>query len=157
MQIWVDGDACPKTIKAILFRVATRARISTIIVSNHYLSVPASTFIKKIIVGAGFDVVDNYIVNNLGPNDLVITADIPFADAVITKGGFALNPRGELYSSNNIKQHLSSRNLNESIRSSGLITGGPSKENAKETQKFANALDSWVTKNHTPKSLDSDD
>jgi len=148
MKIWVDGDACPKTIKAILFRVAIRAKILTTIVSNHYISVPISPFIKKIVVEMGFDVVDSYIINNLGNNDLVITADIPFADAVITQGGCALNPRGEMYSKNNIKQHLSSRNFNEAVRSSGVITGGLRQENAKETQKFANALDSWVTKNH---------
>lgn len=145
MQIWIDGDACPKTIKDILFRMAIRTQTSLIVVSNHPLSAPSSPFIKRIQVGAGFDVVDKYIVDCIQPGDLVITADIPFADAVVTQGGFALNPRGELYSANNIKQHLGSRNFNESLRSTGMITGGPNKHSSKEIQRFANNLDKWIT------------
>jgi uncharacterized protein len=149
MQIWIDGDACPRTIKDIVFRMTIRTKISLIVVANHPIPTPISPFIKKILVGSGFDVVDKYIVANIQPGDLVITADIPFADDVVTKGGFALNPRGELYSANNIKQHLGARNFNETLRGSGQITGGPSKQSAKEVQKFANALDSWVAKNKT--------
>jgi len=145
MQIWIDGDACPKVIKDILFRMAIRTGTSLIVVSNHPLTIPASRHIKRIQVGAGFDVVDQYITEHIEPGDLVITADIPFADAVITKGGFALNPRGELYTVNNIKQQLSSRNFNESLRGSGMITGGPTKQNAQDIQRFANQLDRWIT------------
>ena len=144
MQIWIDGDACPKTIKEILFRMAIRTKTSLIVVSNHALTSPASPFIKRIQVGAGYDVVDKHIVNSVEPGDLVITADIPFADDVITKVGMALNPRGELYSANNIKQHLGVRNRNESMRGAGLLSGGPSTHSSKEIQRFANNLDKWV-------------
>lgn len=147
MQIWIDGDACPKIIKDILYKTAVRAKIPLIIATNRPISVPTSPFIKKVVVGLGFDVVDKYIVANLESCDLVITADIPFADEVVSKDAFALNPRGELYTKNNIKQHLSARNLNEAIRGSGQITGGPNKQNAKEVQRFANTLDTWVAKN----------
>ena len=111
MQIWIDGDACPKPIKDILFRTAIRTQTPLIVVSNHALNTPASPFIKRNQVGAGFDVADRHIVDNMQAGDLVITADIPLADDVVTKGGLALNPRGELYSENNIKQLLGQRNL----------------------------------------------
>ena len=147
MQVWIDGDACPKVIKEILYRMATRTKTSLIVVSNHAVSIPPSPFIKRIQVGSGFDVVDIYITDNISPSDLVITADIPFADSVITRGGFALNPRGEFYSENNIKQRLGSRNANETLRASGMISGGPSKYSPKDIQKFANTLDAWITQN----------
>lgn len=147
MQVWIDGDACPKVIKEILYRMATRTKTSLIVVSNHTVSIPPSPFIKRIQVGSGFDVVDIYITDNISPSDLVITADIPFADSVITRGGFALNPRGEFYSENNIKQRLGSRNANETLRASGMISGGPSKYSPKDIQKFANTLDAWITQN----------
>ncbi|HBI22297.1 MAG TPA: YaiI/YqxD family protein, partial [Legionella sp.] len=101
MQIWMDGDACPKPVKDILFRTATRTKIPLIVVSNHALSTPASPYIKRYQVGAGFDVADNHIVDHMQAGDLVITADIPLANDVVDKGGWALNPRGELYSINN--------------------------------------------------------
>lgn len=144
MQIWIDGDACPKIIKDLLFRASMRTHTYLIVVSNHPLSVPASPYIKKWQVGAGFDVVDQYIVEHVKLDDLVITADIPFVDAVVSKGAFALNPRGELYSSLNIKLHLAMRNLNESLRSCNLIRGGPEKISPKEIQIFANALDRFL-------------
>ncbi len=144
MQIWMDGDACPKPIKDILFRTATRMQTTLVVVSNHALNTPASIFIKRCQVGAGFDVADNYIVDNMLAGDLVITADIPLADDVVTKGGCALNPRGELYTSNNIKQLLSQRNHNETLRGGGMIHGGPAKFGHKEIQKFANALDKFL-------------
>lgn len=144
MQIWIDGDACPKPIKDILFRTAIRTQTALIVVSNHALSTPASVFIKRSQVGAGFDVADNYIVDNMQAGDLVITADIPLADDVVTNGGVALNPRGELYTENNIKQLLSQRNHNETLRGGGMISGGPAKFGPKEIQKFANALDKFL-------------
>lgn len=146
MKIWIDGDACPKLIKDLLFRAAVRTQTSLIFISNHYVSTPSSPFIKKHQVGAGFDVADQHIVNHLQAGDLVITADIPLADAVVSKGGFALNPRGELYSANNIKQHLSHRNFNESLRSCQMINSGPAKFSQKEIRDFANQLDSFIAK-----------
>lgn len=141
MRIWVDADACPKMIKEILFRAAVRTQTLTILVSNQFLITPISPFIKKIQVSAGFDVADNQIVKDMDSGDLVITADIPLAHEVVNKGGIALNPRGERYTSDNIKQRLSIRNLNEELRSSGINTGGPPKISQKEIQIFANNLD----------------
>lgn len=145
MQIWIDGDACPKVIKDLLFRAAIRTQTIVTVVSNHPLSIPSSPYIKHWQVGFGFDVADQYIVDHMQSGDLVITADIPLADAVVTQGGVALNPRGEVYSSQNIKQHLAMRNLNESLRSCQMITGGPEKLSQKETQAFANSLDRFLT------------
>lgn len=144
MQIWVDADACPKVIKDILFRAANRTKTLLILVSNQPLSSPPSPFIKKIQVTAGFDVADNEIIQKMQLGDLVITADIPLANAVVDKGGIALNPRGELYTHSNIKQRLSIRNFSEGLRSSGVITGGPDKISKKEIQNFANRLDQFL-------------
>lgn len=144
MRIWVDADACPKVIKEILFRAANRTKINIILVANKPLSVPSSPFIKTIQVSGGFDVADNYIVQQMNRGDLVITADIPLADAVIQKNGTALNPRGELYSEDNIKQRLSMRNFSETLRSTGMTTGGPDKISKKEIQAFANCLDCFL-------------
>lgn len=146
MKIWVDADACPKTIKEILFRAAIRTKTKLILVSNHAISTPASLFISKIQVITGFDVVDNKIIQNLESGDLVITADIPLADAVINKAGIALNPRGELYSKENIKERLSLRNFSTDLRSSGVQTGGPSALSKNEIQRFANALNLILSK-----------
>ncbi|MDP3560243.1 MAG: YaiI/YqxD family protein [Legionellaceae bacterium] len=141
MQIWMDGDACPKPIKEVLYRAAIRTKTCLILVANHYISTPSSPFIKKHQVGAGFDMADKTIVAHMQPGDLVITADIPLADEVVSKGGTALNPRGELYTENNIKQHLARRNLNEVLRGGGLMSGGPAKLDNKNVQIFANSLD----------------
>ena len=149
MQIWIDGDACPKPIKEILFRTAIRTATPMIVVSNHALNTPASPYIKRNQVGAGFDVADKHIVDNMQAGDLVITADIPLADDVVTNGGWALNPRGELYSENNIKQLLGQRNLNETLRGGGMISGGPPKFGPKEIQRFANALDKFLAQRST--------
>lgn len=141
MKIWIDGDACPKAIKEILFRAAIRCKIPLIIVSNHFFSIPASPYIQRIIVNAGFDVADQHIVTQIQARDLVITADIVLADLIIAKQAMVLNPRGELYSANNIKQILAMRNLNESLRNNGLISGGHGKLGPKEVQNFSNHLD----------------
>lgn len=147
MQIWVDADACPKAIKEILFRAVNRTKINMTLVANQLISVPTSTFIKTVKVAPGFDVADNYIVCNVNAGDLVVTADIPLADAVIEKGSFALNPRGDFYTANNIKQILSMRNFSADLRSSGLITGGPNVLGKKDVMRFANSLDRFLT-NH---------
>lgn len=144
--ILVDADACPKVIKDILYRAVLRLKINMILVANQPLTIPKSNFIRSIVVGAGFNVADQYIINISTPGDLVITADIPLASEVIKKGAFALNPRGELYTSNNIKEKLSIRNLMDEIRSGGQLTGGPAPLTNKDNQKFANALDSFFAK-----------
>ena len=145
MQIWVDADACPRVIKDILFRAAIRTQTPLIIVSNHALMIPASEYITKIQVAAGFDVVDNRIVESIEKGDLVITADIPLADAVIHRMGAALNPRGELYTSKNIKERLAMRNLSTDLRSSGVRTGGPDALSKRDIQKFSNELDKLLS------------
>jgi uncharacterized protein YaiI (UPF0178 family) len=145
MRVWVDADACPKVIKEILYRAANRTKITVILVSNQTLQVPLSPFIKRMQVPAGFDMADNQIVQKMQCGDLVVTADIPLADAVVDLGGSALNPRGELYSKNNIKQRLSMRNFNESLRSCGIITRGQSRLSQREVHTFANCLDKLLT------------
>ncbi len=144
MQIWVDADACPKVIKDILFRAANRTKTPLILVSNQLLDIPASPFISKIKVPHGFDVADNHIVKHMQKGDLIITADIPLADAVIDKEGIALNPRGELYSKSNIKQRLSIRDFSTQLRNSGVNTGGPNKISQREIQAFANYLNRYL-------------
>ncbi len=145
MQIWVDADACPNVIKEILFRAATRTKTWVILVSNQPLYSPPSLYIKKRVVSKGFDVADNQIIQDMQKGDLVITADVPLASAVIEKGGIALNPRGELYSENNIKLRLSLRDFSEGLRNSGVSIGGPAKLSKKEIQAFANSLDQFLT------------
>jgi uncharacterized protein YaiI (UPF0178 family) len=147
MTIWVDADACPNTVKEILFRAAIRKKIIMILVANQALNIPRSPYIKQIQVSSGFDVADNMIIEKAQNGDLVITADIPLADAVISNGAIALNPRGKLYSKENIKQNLSVRNFNESLRSNGVLTGGPPPLGKKEIQAFANFLDQYLAKN----------
>ncbi len=149
MQIWVDADACPKVVKEILFRVADRAKIQVTLVANQSLVTPPSAFIKSIRVSAGFDVADNYIVQEIQKDDLLITADIPLAAEVIEKGGHALNPRGELYSIETIKQKLVMRDLMDQLRGSGEMTGGPPPLNQRDRREFANQLDRFVAKWHS--------
>lgn len=143
-QIWVDADACPKAIKEILYRAAIRVKTIIVFVANQPLTIPKSPFIQTIVVSKGFDVADDRIVDNMIAGDLVITADIPLANAVLEKKGIALNPRGELYTPENIKQKLSIRNLNEQLRNSGVISGGPPTLHAREIQAFANRLDQFL-------------
>lgn len=147
ITIIVDADACPKAIKEILYRAVTRLKIPMILVANTPLALPKSHLIKSVLVGSGFDVADKHIIEIAAPGDLVITADIPLADQVIKKGAFALNPRGELYDQNNIKEKLSIRNLMDEIRGTGQLTGGPAPLSNKDNQKFANALDRFLAKN----------
>lgn len=146
MHIWVDADACPKLIKDVLFRAAHKRQIYLTLVSNHALTSPPSPYIDKMQVMAGFDVADDKIVEKIKLGDLVITADIPLADAVIDKGAIALNPRGELYTKANIKERLSIRNFNTDLRGSGVQTGGPPGLGKNEVQRFANMLDGLITR-----------
>ncbi|EJN6958599.1 YaiI/YqxD family protein [Photobacterium damselae] len=147
MKIWVDADACPNVVKEILFRVANRVGVQVTLVANQFIRVPVSAHIRSIQVEAGFDVADNYIVQQVEAGDLVITADIPLADEVITKNGHALNPRGEMYTKETIKQRLQMRDFMETLRSSGIQTGGPAPLSQADRQNFANKLDSFIAKN----------
>ncbi len=144
MQIWVDADACPKPIKDILFRAAERTAITTTLVANHALQPPPSRYIKFLQVKSGFDVADNEIVKRLSAGDLVITGDIPLAGEVLGKGGHAINPRGERYTPDNIKERLNMRDFMDMLRGSGIDTGGPSALNARDIQAFANQLDRFL-------------
>lgn len=146
MQIWVDADACPNVIKEILFRAAERRQVQVTLVANGALRIPQSAYIRSLQVEQGFDVADNRIVALVQKDDLVITADIPLAAAVVAKDAHALNPRGELYTPDNIKERLAMRNLMEQLRSSGTITGGPPALNQSDRMTFANSLDRLLTR-----------
>lgn len=146
MRIWVDADACPNVIKDIVFRAAQRVRVLTTLVANQLIKTPPSPYISKVQVRAGFDEADKYIAAAVEQGDLVITADIPLASQVIDKGGYALNPRGELYTRDNIRQRLGLRNFMEELRSSGVHTGGPSSLSQSDRQAFANELDRFLTR-----------
>lgn len=141
MQIWVDADACPNAVKEILFRAAERRKIPLILVANQPIRVLSSPWIRAIQVGAGFDVADDAIAAQVQSGDLVVTADIPLAAAVIDKDALALNPRGDLYSRDNIREQLTLRNFMDGLRSSGVDTGGPPPFSHVDRQAFANQLD----------------
>jgi len=149
MQIWVDADACPVVIKEIIFRAAERLQISTTLVANQMLRTPPSRYIRAIQVPSGFDVADAHIVDQLAAGDLVITADIPLASLVIERGAHALNPRGELYTTANIREILTMRNFMEELRGAGVETGGPAAFSLSDRQTFANQLDRFLAK-HLP-------
>lgn len=144
MKIWVDADACPGVIKDILFRAANRTGTLLTLVANQPIQVPASQFIRTVRVGSGFDVADNEIVKRVEPGDLVVTADIPLAAEVIEKGGHALNPRGELYTTENIRARLNMRDFLDTMRASGVNTGGPAAINQRDRQAFGNSLDRFL-------------
>ena len=145
IKLWVDADACPNVIKEVLFRAAERAQVLLTLVANQPLRTPPSRFIKSIKVAAGFDVADNEIVKLTQSGDLVITADIPLAAEVIEKGGFALNPRGEMYTAETIRQKLTMRDFMDELRGSGVNTGGPPAISQRDRQSFANELDRFLT------------
>jgi uncharacterized protein YaiI (UPF0178 family) len=146
MQIWVDADACPGVIKEILFRAADRARIPITFVANQAMRIPSSPYVRFMQVGAGFNVADERIIELLHPQDLVITADIPLAATAIEKGAHALNPRGELYTKDNIRERLAMRNFMDELRGSGVATGGPAVLNQRDRLAFANSLDSFLAR-----------
>jgi len=146
VQIWVDADACPNVIKEILFRVAERARIMVTLVANQPVPVPRMQYVRAVQVAQGFDIADNEIVLRCEPGDLVVTADIPLAAEVIAKGATALNPRGELYTKENVKARLDMRDFMDAMRSSGIHTGGPPALNQRDRQAFANALDRFIAR-----------
>ena len=141
MNIWVDADACPVVIKEILFRAAERTCVLTTLVANQPMRVPSSRFIKTLQVSPGFDVADNEIVKRIEPGDLVITSDIPLAAEILEKGGQALSPRGELFSKEDIGARLNMRDFLDTMRASGLETGGPPALSQGDRKQFANHLD----------------
>lgn len=146
MRVWVDADACPNMIKEVLFRAAQRRKVQVTLVANQPVKVIPSPFIKAIQVSAGFDVADNYIVEQVEAGDLIITADIPLAAEAIEKGGLVISPRGELLTAENIRPRLNMRDFLEQMRSSGEHTGGPAALTPNDKQAFANALDRLITK-----------
>ncbi len=141
MRILVDADACPTVIKEILYRAAERVEVPLTLVANQALRVPASPYIDTVQVPAGFDVADQRIAEMVEEDDLVVTADIPLAAAVVEKGATALNPRGELYTEENVRERLAMRNLMDELRSTGVATGGPAALSKSDRQSFANQLD----------------
>ncbi|WP_417391839.1 YaiI/YqxD family protein [Gimesia sp.] len=145
MQVWVDADACPAEIKEVLFRAAKRTQVKVTLVANQPLRTPRSEFVDSLLVPAGLNVADQRIVELTEAGDLVVTADIPLAAQVVEKGAQALNPRGTLYTDENVGQRLASRDLMDDLRGEGLVTGGPANFNAKDRQAFANQLDRWLT------------
>lgn len=150
MHIWVDADACPKVIKEILFRAAERTGVAITLVANQPLATPRLKNIRTLRVGSGFDVADNEIVKRMTAGDLVITADIPLAALVIARGGYGLNPRGELYTTENVRTRLDMRNFMDSLRASGVETGGPASFSQSDRQSFANQLDRFLSLHYPP-------
>lgn len=144
MQIWVDADACPNVIKEILFRAADRAQIVVTLVANQLIRTPPSRFIRSLRVVSGFDEADNEIVRRCEAGDLVITADIPLAADVINKQAIALNPRGERYTPETIRERLTMRDFMDTLRASGVQTGGPDSLSQRDRQQFANELEKWL-------------
>lgn len=146
MQIWVDADACPKVIKEILFRAADRCKVNCTFVANQLIFTPHSVYLKAIVVESGFDVADRKIVELCAAGDLIITSDIPLASDVIAKGGWVLDSRGERLSKENIGERLNMRDFMDTLRASGIDTGGPSAMNASDRQNFARELDRFLAK-----------
>ena len=145
-RIWVDADACPAVIKEVIFRAAARTGTQTTLIANHAMRVPASPLIRFMQVASGFDVADNEIVRRAQAGDLVITSDIPLAAEVIDKGAEALSPSGELYAEGNIRDRLNMRDFMETLRASGVQTGGPSALSQSDRKAFADQLDRWLTR-----------
>jgi uncharacterized protein YaiI (UPF0178 family) len=145
MKIWVDADACPVVVKEILFRAAQRAKVPMTLVANQSVSVPASPYITTLRVASGFDVADNEIVQRVKEGDLVITSDIPLAAEVIEANALALSPRGELYTADNVRSRLNIRDFMDTMRASGVQSGGPAPLNQRDRQAFANHLDRLLT------------
>ncbi len=149
MRIWVDGDACPVVIKELLFRAAVRVKVLVTVVANEKLRVPVSEFIQTLVVGSGMNVADKQIVELVEAGDLVVTADVPLAAHVVQKGGIAINPRGELYTAENIGERITMRNLMDELRGNDLVTGGPAPFGTKDKQAFANQFDRLLAKRRT--------
>ena len=147
MHIYIDADACPKVIKDVLYKAVERLQVHMTLVADQFMRIPQSQYVKSVKVPSGIDAADDKIVELAEPGDLVVTADIPLADLIVSKGAFAINPRGELYTEQNIKERLAVRDMMAEIRSTGVEFGGPPAFNPKDKQNFSNALDRFLTKN----------
>lgn len=145
-SIWIDGDACPKAIKEIIFKAAKRTKTLCILVANHFQAIPSSPFIKRMMVEQGFDKADDAIAEAVTASDIVITNDLPLADECLQKGAFVISPRGERFNQDTIKQKLAMRDLNENLRSSGIHSGGPKQMSKSDVMQFANQLDRLLNK-----------
>ncbi len=150
MQVLVDADACPAVIKDMLFRAARRAEVQVTLVANQYLRTPPSPFIKSVQVPAGFDAADARIVELVEPGDLVITADIPLAAAVLDKSAQALDPRGNWFTRENIQERLTMRDVMDQLRNAGIETGGPAPFSARDSKTFAGQLDRFLARHSPP-------
>ena len=146
MRIWIDADACPRVIKEIVFRASERLDIPVCLVANTSLAKHHSRLIESVLVEGGFDVADDYIAEHAAPNDLVVTADIPLAARIVAKGAVGLDPRGELYTEENVGERLSMRDLMMELRGAGMVQGGPAQFGATDRQRFASSLDTLLTR-----------
>lgn len=145
MHIWIDADACPNPIKEIIYRAADRKQLYVTLVANQWLKIPSSPFIKMQQVEKGFDIADNVIVQQVTANDLVITSDIPLAADVLNKQAHVLTPRGERYTLDTIKERLVMRDFMETMRATGVQSGGPAPFSSKDREQFANQLDKLIS------------
>ncbi|MEE9275266.1 MAG: YaiI/YqxD family protein [bacterium] len=145
MKIWIDADACPASVKEILYRASRRLEIPLCLVANRDLRHPSDPLFSAVRVPQGFDVADGYIAQNAAPGDLIVTADIPLAALIVEGGATAIDPRGELYTEENIGERLSLRDFMQDLRSDGLVQGGPPELRATDSHRFASALDRWLT------------
>lgn len=146
MKIWVDADACPGPIKELIIRAARRLKIPAVFVANKFISLPDSTYVSTVRVGMGPEVVDEYIAQHADACDFAVTQDIPLAAALVPKGAIVINPRGELYTEENIRERLSIRNFMQDIREAGGITPGPKQFGQREKQRFSDTMDRELTK-----------
>jgi len=146
MRIWIDADACPRVIKEIAFRASERLEIPVCLVANTSLANHHSRLIDSVVVSEGFDVADDYIAEHAGPEDVVITADIPLAARIVAKGAVGIDPRGEFYTEENVGERLSMRDLMMELRDGGMVRGGPAQFGATDRQRFASSLDTLLTR-----------
>ncbi len=144
--IWIDADACPRMVKDVIFKASDRLKLPVSMVANSYMAIPTSALITLVQVEKGDDIADFYIVENLNVDDLVITADIPLAAQVVEKGATAINPRGELYTEENVRERLSVRDFMKNLRDTGVDTGGPAPFGPKDKARFANSVNTILTR-----------
>ena len=146
MKIWIDADACPKMIKEVVFKASNRLQIPVCLVANSYMQIPLSPLLSFVQVEKGADIADFYIVEHCSPEDFIVTADIPLAALVVEKGAKAINPRGELYTEENVKERLSMRDFMQGLRNTGHNTGGPAPMGPKDKERFANTFNNTLAK-----------
>ena len=146
MKIWIDADACPRPVKETIFKASARLKIPVCLVANSYMAIPPNPLITSVQVEKGADIADFYIVENVAKDDLVITADIPLAALVVEKGATAINPRGELYTEENVRERLSMRDFMQGLRDNGVDTGGPAPFGPKDKERFTNSLNRLLSK-----------